>query len=139
MTLNDKVPSLLDDCAQVLMALKENNLDLTALFPTFYQEGGADKIVTTLIKRVECYSDGTRTVRRAAKTLFQRQIKNTGLYLASCPIGTAKGTVTEYGDDMTLFTLRPCGGGLAVGVKCASYNSDVARLAQVLEPYFESR
>jgi|GEM_PF-2894137 len=139
MTLSNKVPALLDDCARVLTAPEENNLDLTALFPTFYQEGGVGKIVTTLIERVEYFSDGARTVRQAAKTLFQRQIKNTGLYLVSCPVGTAQGIVTEYSDDMTLATLRPCGGGLAVGVKRASYNSDAARLSLVLAPYFESR
>jgi hypothetical protein len=138
MTLSNKVPALLDDCAQVLMALRENNLDLTALFPTFYREGGADEIVATLVERVEGYSYGTRTVRRVVKTLFQREIKNTGLYLASCPIDTAKAVVTELNDDMTLVTLRPCGGGLAVGVERASYNNDVARLSLVLATYFES-
>jgi len=141
MTLSNKVPALLDDCAKVLTARKGNNLDLTALFPTFYRKGGMDEIVSTLIGHVERYSDGTRTVRPAHKALFRYRIKNTGLYLAYCPISTSEDTVAELRDDMALAMLRPCGDGLTVGAERASYK-DIERgvsLRRALEPYFESR
>jgi len=137
MTLSKEVPSLLDQCAYAMVVGEKHNINLTALFPTFYREGGMIEIVTTLIEYVEHYSDGVRTVRPADKTLFRNEIKNTGLYLVRCPADAPKGIVAELRDDMMLTTLRPCDDGLTVGAARASRKA--ASLGLALEAYFSPR
>jgi hypothetical protein len=136
MTLSKAVPSLLDKCAHAIVLGEKYDINLTALFPTFYREGGMVEIVTTLTERVEYYSDGARTVRLADKTLFRHEIKNTGLYLVRCSAGASKDIVTKLSDDMKLVMLRPCGDGLTVGAMRASSRA-TARLGLALEAHFK--
>jgi hypothetical protein len=141
MTLSSLVPYLLDECATAIVAGKEQDINLTALFPTFCQKGGDLEIVTRLIEAVEYCSDGARSVRLADGHLFKHKIRTIGLYLACCPMDAPTGTVFELTDDILLVRLRPFGNGLTVGAERASYNSadDMADLGLALEAYFASR
>jgi hypothetical protein len=139
MTLSHEVPALLDKCAHAIALGKERDINLTALFPTFYRKDGMVEIVTTLIEGVEHYSDEARSVRLADKELFKHKHKIIGLYLVCCPVDTPTGIVYEATEDMQLVSLRPFGNGLIVGAERALYNKDAVSLSLALETYLESR
>lgn len=138
MTLNDKVPFLLDACARAMAAGEDLAIDLTALFPTFCRKDGMIEVVQALINDVERYSEGVRSVRLAHKELFKHKIKIIGLYLACCSADTPKGIVSEVSEGVQLVSLRPFGNGLTVGAECTSYSNDTMRLGHDLEAYFGS-